>query len=339
MSLSNRRALLAALKGFDTDIKGVFRTLSNRIGARLVGAARTDGKIARRDLKAVQADVRLMIQRTFVGPDGRSAYAADDRTPLSPFAQTLNKWAVQVTAQIVSKHADMMRTSLPADVAAWLARGRRFVAEQVTTPDAFEGYSAMWDWEDPRGLQLSDRIWNVSLETQRRVDALIADGVRRGRSAVAIARELERFLLPGRAALRTTRPYGQDVSFYAMRLARTEITRQAGQVFIAAARMNPFVEAIVWNVSGSHPKPDECDTLAAGSPYPVDNVPSYPAHPLCLCYLTTVMQPVGEVVDELRAMMEAGETPYVTPFDLRGFLEQLLGPLLAGLALRELATV
>jgi len=341
MPLSNRTTMLRALKGFDTDIKAVLRTVADQARGRLTLMASADGTIHRRSLPLVQRDVGQMIERVFVSADGRSAYGADGVTPLSPFARTLNKWAVRATVQIVTQHSIYIANHIPDDVAVWLSPGRRFIVEQVASerllsPQAFVEYESTWTWLDQRGYQLSDRIWNTALETRRRVDALLADGIRSGRPALSIARELEQFLMPGRAALRTSRPYGQDVSFYAMRLARTEITRQAGQVFLAASRQNPFVEAINWNISGSHPKADECDTLAAGSPYELNNVPDYPAHPHCLCYLTTVTRPQREVVDELRVMMDEGEQSYVTPLDMRGFLEQMLGVVLAALALREL---
>ena len=273
----------------------------------------------------------------FVSADGRNAFGADGRTALSPYARALNKHIINVTTQIVRQHGDFMRARLPEDVVRWLARGRRTVSEQFS-PQAFVEYSSTWDWMDERGYTLSDRIWRTSIETRMRLDAFLADNVRRGTGALRMGRLLEQFLVPGRAALRTQRPYGSDASFFAMRLARTEIARQAGQVFLAESRANPFVEAVVWNLSGSHPKPDICDELAAGSPYNPNNVPDYPAHPQCLCYLTTITRPQSEVVDELRGMMDEGEEAFVTPVNEQGFLEQLLGLLLAGLALREFVT-
>ena len=335
MTLSSRTPMLRALKGFDADIKPVFRAASDQIGARLLSRVVSgESPIPVRDLPAIQRNAGAIIERVFVSADGRNAFGADGRTPLSPYATVLNQWAVTVTTQIVRQHGDFMRSRLPEDVARWLEQGRRTVAEQFS-PQALVEYESLWDWQDERGYVLSDRIWRTSTATRARLDAFLADHIRRGTGALRMSRLLEQFLVPGRAAIRTTRPYGSDASFDAMRLARTEITRQAGQVFLAASRSNPFVEAIVWNLSGSHPKPDECDTLAEGSPYPVDNVPSYPGHPQCLCFLTTQVRPASEVIEELRAQMQEGQDAPLTPVNETGFLEALLGALLAALALRE----
>lgn len=80
-----------------------------------------------------------------------------------------------------------------------------------------------------------------------------------------------------------------------------------------------------------------CDDLAAGSPYPLDDcpVPVESSHSFCLCYLTANVRPLAEVNAELRAMMRAGENPpYSNPANYSGFIELLLGAVLAGLARR-----
>lgn len=336
-SLSSRTPMLRALRGFDADIKPIFRAASDQIGGRLALMASSNGAIHPRSLPVAQRTAGTVIERLFTSTDGRASYADDGVTPLSPFATVLNKWAVNVSAAIVHQQAEFMRARLPSDVERWLSTGRRIVAEQFS-PQAFVDYEPLWVWMDERGYVLSDRIWRTSMDTRSRLDAFLADHIRRGTGALRMSKLLEQFLVPGRAALRTTRPYGSDASFHAMRLGRTEITRQAGQVFLASSRANPFVEAINWNLSGSHPKPDICDDLAAGSPYSLDNVPSYPAHPHDMCYLTTITRPRDEVVDELRAMMDEGMEAPLTPVNERAFLEQLLGVLLAGLALREALT-
>jgi hypothetical protein len=208
------------------------------------------------------------------------------------------------------------------------ARGNPFEAARrvsqqtgaVWRPNPFAAYDPAHTWLDQRGYRLSDRIWDTSVRTRARIDALIEEGIREGRSAMAIAGDLEDFLLPGRKLLRTDRPYGQDASADAMRLARTEITRAHAQADFMAANMNPFVETFDWVLSGSHPKPDVCDDLAAGGPYlKGGDVRIPPAHPHCLCSMRwNTGEKAGTVIADLRAEVRKQ----------RSLLLDLVGPLL-----------
>ena len=51
---------------------------------------------------------------------------------------------------------------------------------------------------------------------------------------------------------------------------------------------NNNVNQVNWVLSGSHPRPDICDTLADNGPYDVLNIPAQP-HPNCMCYLQPVV--------------------------------------------------
>jgi len=77
-----------------------------------------------------------------------------------------------------------------------------------------------------------------------------------------------------------------------------------GEATIRAGQANPFCAGIRWHTSSRHPNADECDRNAAGSPYPVDRVPSYPAHSMCLCYLTQ------ETEDDIDAVLDRLRTKY-----------------------------
>lgn len=149
-------------------------------------------------------------------------------------------------------------------------------------------YDALHLFVDRDGYRLSDRIWRADQRTRNRIDELLAHEVRQGTAAVDIAKLLEQFLIPGREQIRTTKPYGRDGSYDALRLARTEITAAAGRATMGAAAANPFVNAVAWRLSGSHPDGIDCDCeqnavdesagLGPGV-YPLDKVPRYPAHP------------------------------------------------------------
>lgn len=194
-------------------------------------------------------------------------------------------------------------------------------------------YDALHLFVSPDGYRLSDRIWRTDQRTRNRIDELLAYEIRNGTAAVDIARRLEEFLLPGRELVRTRKPYGRDGSYDALRLARTEITAAAGRSTMAAAEANPFVRALAWRLSGSHPDGLDCECegnatedrygLGPGV-YPLDKVPRYPAHPHCLCNLQQVTVPVAAVVQDLRAWLAGGSNERMDGlFDLGSLLWHL----------------
>lgn len=119
---------------------------------------------------------------------------------------------------------------------------------------------------------------NVAL-SYGRVDKIVNDALARGASARELAKDVRSFIRPDVSG---------GVSYAAMRLARTEINNafHAGQVF--SAQRNPMITGVRWNLSGSHPKPDECNDFAEHGGTGIWNpmeVPGKP-HPHCLCFMT-----------------------------------------------------
>jgi hypothetical protein len=87
---------------------------------------------------------------------------------------------------------------------------------------------------------------------------------------------------------------GTAVNYNAMRLARTEMNNAFHFTQIRYTREMPWVDGYSWNLSGSHPSVDICNTMATANHdgigrgvYKKGNVPGKP-HPQCFCYLTTV---------------------------------------------------
>jgi hypothetical protein len=171
---------------------------------------------------------------------------------------------------------------------------------------------------------------------------LVSEGIRRGDSAVDIAKRVERFLHPERAAFRTDKPYGTDGSFDAMRLARTEITRAHAQACLVAAQRNPYADVMNYRLSLRHPKVDICDDYAANSPYPLNGrvpLPVRDTHPMCLCTVAAgVTRSPADVTNEIRAALEEarqGNLPVaITPVQARQMLADMIGRELAQLILQ-----
>lgn len=279
------------------DVKRIFLDASGRIGTVLVRNAGPDGVIPRRRRQDVQREAGEIVSRLFVGRDGRSAFASDGVTALAPYPLALNLALANVQAGAVRIQGEWMQRHVPAEVLAWLKRGQPrqpIVAEQTRTEQLRElyrdlfvdtgnlGYDPAHMFVSEDGYSLSDRIWQAGTRTRAKIDQFIADGIRNGDGALLLAKRLEQFLTPGRAEVRTNKPYGTDASYDAMRLARTEITAAFGRATMAAGRANPYVTGMWWKLSPSHPKPDICDTYEAGSPWALGALPDYPAHPQCV---------------------------------------------------------
>jgi hypothetical protein len=139
-----------------------------------------------------------------------------------------------------------------------------------------------------------DRYLNPEFRPIRTIDGEIrlVDRLRDSRGNIIINR--------GRTRVLTNAPYGLSGtgSYYGRMLARTEISHAHGKVVNEASEIAGVVTQ--WNLSNRHPASDICDSHAAGSSarrdgpgrlprghYYPDELPTFPAHPSCLCGLTS----------------------------------------------------
>lgn len=356
---THRAALLPALRGVSRDYAAMIQRAINDIRPILDKYDDANGVLLRRNALPLTAETGVIIQKVFVTNENQSFGFGNMAS--TPFAAMLNRHMAEVTYRAILAHTDYLKTTLPDDLYRRLAaapvRLRSLTSEQgdderkrflrrwqhlrLFDPNPLAQYDPMHTWVDPNGYQLSGRIWQTGLSTRARMDRVMNDAISQGWSSRRLARHMEQFLRPDRADLRTKKPYGTDGSADAMRLARTEITRAHGQASMTAARLNPYVNLMGWRLSGSHPKPDICDQLAAGSPYALNNIPPYPAHPHCLCQLLPIVTTTPDQItaDLRQALDEAaplGIQPAVNPTNPTGLLAALIGQVLATWFLREI---
>lgn len=152
-----------------------------------------------------------------------------------------------------------------------------------------------------RARELSPRVYRNADLASGAVERQIRAGIIQGLSARELAGNVKKYISP-------TTPGG--VSYAAMRLARTELNN----AFHEAQRIQgeaPWVGAMRWNLSGSHPKPkpDACDRLATQDiydlgpgRYPADRLPGKP-HPQCLCFTTYETVSESEMLDLLPSLV------------------------------------
>lgn len=160
----------------------------------------------------------------------------------------------------------------------------------------------------PGGLAFSERVWDITYQSQKQMLRIIQSGVLEGKSAAELSRELRGFLvqpetLRGRA-LRDLRP-GRGVyrSAYknAMRLARTELNRAFVEGTYRYALQKTWIDGYIWRRGGlGNCSSGECPANADQF-FPKDEPPDIPPHPHCLCYpeLHIEGDPVEDPADNL----------------------------------------
>jgi hypothetical protein len=179
------------------------------------------------------------------------------------------------------------------------------------------------------GLQLSERVWNLSQQSIEGIRQLVFQGVAEQDSAWNIAERLEPYLGFGNECPRWTRTRlygltkqeiadgrrtglysgaecaGQGVAYKGLRLARNELQAvHHGATDTVMGKM-PWIEQEQINLSPDHPDIGcECEDIVVGGEdgdgvYPKGTI-ILPVHVQCLCYKTAVLMDEGDFVDQLR---------------------------------------
>jgi hypothetical protein len=145
------------------------------------------------------------------------------------------------------------------------------------------------------GFRLSPQVYKTSALSEGWVEREAYRGLAAGKSAKEIAGSVATMIRPDT-------PGG--VSFAAMRLGRTELTNAFRSTSDRMAQKMPWVIGEKWELSGSHPREDECDDFAdadteglGGGVYSPGNLPD--SHPQCLCYTTDIVIDPSEFLDNL----------------------------------------
>lgn len=144
------------------------------------------------------------------------------------------------------------------------------------------------------GIGLSQRIYRTRNLASGFVDRAVNRVILQGGGWQEIAQAVRPMVSPDA-------PGG--VSYAAKRLARTELNNAFHTTQREMAEKNPFVNAVRWHLSRSHPKEDRCDLIARGHSkgkgrglYLPSDLPNKP-HPQCLCYTTNQMMSEDDFLD------------------------------------------
>lgn len=139
-------------------------------------------------------------------------------------------------------------------------------------------------------VPLSRRVYKTAALSRGQVSRMINDHLAHGSSASELARDVRRFVRPdARGGMR----------YASTRLARTELNNAFHAVQRDQAIKSPFIERLLWQLSGSHPRPDECNDYE-GREFAPGDLPARP-HPNCFCYTTPVTASRDQFIENYRA--------------------------------------
>ena len=163
---------------------------------------------------------------------------------------------------------------------------------------------AVLRWQ-PAGMTLSQRVWDITYQSEKLLRSKIQQAVLTGQSAAGLSREIRGFLAEPRKLFRSRRVDGKLVlskaaeeyhpgigvyrSSYknAIRLARTELAEAYTEGTFRYAKQKDWIKGYIWRVASGEPCPI-CQDYH-GSFFPKDEYPPLPAHPFCYCYAEMVI--------------------------------------------------
>lgn len=173
------------------------------------------------------------------------------------------------------------------------------------------------------GLGLSDRVWKYTNQFKDEIELGLDLGIRSGRSADELSRDLRSYLQhPDKLFRRVRNKHGQLVlsqrarayhpgrgvyrSSYknARRLAATETNIAYRTADYERWQQFDFVVGIEIKLSNNHPEPDICDDLKGR--YPKD-FKFTGWHPHCRCHVEAVLKTPDELMADNRRIIEGGK--------------------------------
>lgn len=155
-------------------------------------------------------------------------------------------------------------------------------------------------------IPLSKQVYRSRQLASGWVDNTINVGIGRGLTARELADEVKSSIDPNVRG---------GVSYAAQRLARTELNNAFHTAAAVSSADKPWVQGMIWKLSGSHSRPDICDEYASedrhdlgNGVFPRNKVPGKP-HPHCFCFI------VPDLLDEDAFVAKFANGDYDEHFD------------------------
>jgi hypothetical protein len=256
-----RKVQSGAEKELTAILEATARSIQKRVAKLRPGVG---GQVRAAQLRLTLSAIRKLQRSMWVGS-------------VSPAIKGQIDAALQAGESAVEALTRVAYGALSERAAEELVRGLRLAAESGLKSDAAR-----------RKRELSERVYKLAALHEGKVEETIRTGLISNLSAKELAEDVYQYVSP------TTKG---GAAYGAMRLARTEINNAFHERQIAGAT-RPGVQAVQWNLSGSHKVPDLCNVYAEHEPFAPNKVPEKP-HPQCFCFLTYVTMPDEDFREKL----------------------------------------
>lgn len=205
---------------------------------------------------------------------------------------------------------DIIQYSLLAGAASGVLKPASVVAEAMrmvgkrTEPIKLQGKyiaSRAADYANSRtfeGKKLSRRIWETSERMHSTIHLAINQAITEGMHPIEAAKAVDKYVKTGARTAVTEYPelmarmghmLPKDLSYEALRLARTEIMNIYGTATKEAVEALPVPKLMKWSTSNAGNTCNHCrdnaekDSGYGSGVYLFEELPDYPAHPNCMC--------------------------------------------------------
>lgn len=288
--LTARRDFLAVKLRHEPALAKIYLDAADRVAKQLRSLSPTVGQLTRNHLEALDKALRKEADTIY------QKSAALIKTGLME--------VVEIGARPIDNF--LIRALKEADAPIDFLRLQRGFAD--LNKSAVEAF-----WLRTRqGLAISDRIWEQAESARQAMRDIIHAGIASGRDAVQVAKDLEVYVRNGTLAedypnmmARMERRVPGNLSYEALRLARTEYAMAFNEAVYSRGMINPAYIGVQYCLSDSHPEPDICDDLASADLYGMGpgvykkgEEPPHP-HPNCLCYVVPVVIETEKFVQDL----------------------------------------
>lgn len=252
-------------------------------------------------LNTLNSEVAQMVTRT--GYDGTKAFSFSDYPQTKAMVEALQaRYVSEMRSLIYSTTSEEWKKSnLAQDLIATKALkfygatvgGEKTRKYYQTNSDALKAFQERRD----KGLGLSERLWNQSVDYKEEMEYAISSAVQKGTSAVTLSKRLSKYLQNFDQLKKDYKErYGRavdcsDCEYNSIRLARTEISMAYRTAEQKRWEQFDFVIGYEIKLSGSHKVTDICDK--AKGKYP-KKFKFKGWHPNCFCYCIPILMTEDE---------------------------------------------
>jgi hypothetical protein len=159
-------------------------------------------------------------------------------------------------------------------------------------------------------LFISQRVWGIAAQANTAIVGILKDSIAVGADSFKTARLLGAYVQGSgtaqRALIRQLKDGGikkyyvpKDISFEALRLARTETSMAFMEGTYKGGQANPLYRGINWLLSANHMITDICDDYAAQGFFAAGEEPELP-HPQCGCTQVDVFEDAEDAANDLK---------------------------------------